>query len=67
MDAVSAADLKGRPMLLRACDQLFVVARHGDDIHIARGLQQRAQALAHDQAVVGQQHGDPCHWHKWTR
>ena len=55
-----------RRKLLRACDQLFVVARHGDDIHIAGGLEQRAQALAHDQAVVGQQHADPSHLCKWT-
>src|SRR5260370_2367378 len=45
--------------LLRARDQLVIIAGRADNIDVSRHAQERAQPLAHDQAVVGQQHADP--------
>jgi hypothetical protein len=45
--------------LLRAGDQLVIVAGHADDVNVFGHAQERAQPFTHDQAVVGQEHADP--------
>src|SRR5260370_312633 len=56
--AVVGDDHLGRE-LLRARDQLVVIAGRADNGDVSSHAQERAQPLTHDQAVVGQQHADP--------
>jgi hypothetical protein len=50
-----------RRELLCARDQLGVISGDADHVHIVSRTQQRAQPLAHDEAVVGEQNADSPH------